>query len=108
MSARTSQFIRLARLSARRNLESDPDRVRNRVLMAIMASEDKEEKRIAYSYKIDDHHRLDNKFNAYNSKGCGCVLCTTRHEYVRLKSERNIFQKSYERQIQSRCFHEVL
>ena len=103
MSARTSQYIRLARLTARRNIEANPDMVRTRVYAAIEVKQTLEKRFKVYQCNKEAHKLHGNHRNALRSRGCGCVLCSTRHVYARLKYERKQFQRSYE----SDCSREI-
>ena len=96
MSACSSQYIRLAQLSARHNIEADPEAIRLRVYAAINKAQVLEKRLEIYQYNKEAHELHDNFHNALRSKGCGCVLCTTRHTYCKLKYERKQFQRSYE------------
>jgi hypothetical protein len=35
-----------------------------------------------HNFSLENHYRLNNKYNAHNSKGCGCILCVARYEFV--------------------------
>lgn len=96
MSAVASEFIFLAELKARHNLETNPTIIRDTVLAAIQREAERKKRLSVYMSNIDAHKAKDNFRNAVVSKGCGCILCSTRHTYAKLKAERKAFQKAYD------------
>jgi len=49
-----------------------------------------------HGFDIPRHFKLNNKHTAINSKGCGCILCSSRHNLAKAVNSRRVFKISFE------------
>lgn len=48
-----------------------------------------------YNFNANSHRVYDNIHTATKSRGCGCILCNSRHEYAKSKMQVIRFKKMY-------------
>lgn len=49
-----------------------------------------------HNYFFNIHVQLTNRHNSPYDRGCGCIYCAKRHDYVKLKLKLHKMKKSYE------------